>query len=68
MRRKVLQDVANALCPMLVGRISEDLEALSELPDGLLVFDVLAGSVTHDRNGPLSLRIAENSALGCGIA
>ena len=57
MRRKVLQDVANALCPMLVGRISDDLEVLSELPDGLLVFDLVVGSVVHDRAGLLSLRV-----------
>lgn len=58
MRRKVLQDVANTLCPMLVGRIGEDLDILSELPDGTLLFDVLDGSVTHDRSGPVSLEIA----------
>lgn len=59
MRRKVLQDVANTLCDMLVGwRMGADLEALSELPDGALSFDVLSGSVTHDQRGELDLYIA----------
>src|SRR3954466_8089269 len=59
MRRKVLQDVANTLCDMLVGwRMSADLEALSELPDGALSFDVLSGSVTHKQRGALDLYIA----------
>jgi hypothetical protein len=59
MRRKVLQDVANTLCQMLVGwRMSEDLEALSELPDGVLSFDVLGGSVAHNHSGALELHIA----------
>jgi hypothetical protein len=59
MRRKVLQDVANTLCHMLVGwRMSEDLEALSQLPDGALSFDVLSGSVVCNQRGPLDLYIA----------
>jgi hypothetical protein len=59
MRRKVLQDVANTLCQMLVGwRMSADLEALSELPDGVLSFDVLGGSVKHNQRGVLDLYIA----------
>lgn len=59
MRRKVLQDVANTLCHILVGwRMGEDLEALSELPDGVLLFDVLRGSVTHDLRGALELYVA----------
>jgi hypothetical protein len=59
MRRKVLQDVANTLCHMLVGwRMSADLEALSELPDGALSFDVLSGSVVHNQRMALDLYIA----------
>lgn len=59
MRRKVLQDVANTLCDMLVGwRMSEDLESLAVLPDGTLVFDVLLGTVAHSKKGELSLYIA----------
>ena len=59
MRRKVLQDIANTLCHMLVGwRMSADLEALSELPDGVLSFDVLGGSVTHNQRGALKLYVA----------
>ncbi|HEX5049999.1 MAG TPA: hypothetical protein VFX89_22995, partial [Gammaproteobacteria bacterium] len=59
MRRKVLQDVANTLCHMLVGwRMGGDLEVLSELPDGVLSFDVIGGSVTHNQSGALSLHVA----------
>jgi hypothetical protein len=60
MRRKALQGVANNLCQMLSGwrmRI-EDLEVLSQTPDGVLIFDVLGGSVAHDRTGALSLSVA----------
>jgi hypothetical protein len=58
MRRKLLQDVANSLCPLLVGRLSDDLEVLSELPDGVLIFDVLGASaqlVALDAQASLSL-------------
>jgi len=58
-RRKALQDVANTLCAMLVGwRMSEDMEALAELPDGNLRFDLLAGTVVHDTIGQLNLHVA----------
>ena len=60
MRRKVLQGLANNLCQMLSGwRMSiEDLEVLSQTPDGALTFDVLAGSVAHNVEGALSLSVA----------
>ena len=59
MRRKVLQDVANTLCQMAVGwRMNNDLEALAELPDGELRFDILAGTVTHSIVGEIPLHVA----------
>ena len=59
MRRKVLQDIANTLCQMVVGwRMADDLEALAELPDGQLRFNVLAGTVTHSAAGDVSLHVA----------
>jgi hypothetical protein len=59
MRRKVLQDIANTLCDMLVGwRMGEDLETLAQLPDGTLTFDVLRGKVVHSTNGELALHVA----------
>ena len=58
MRRKVLQDIANSLCGMLVGwRMAEDLEVLAELPDGELRFDLLQARVTHSVSGNVSLHI-----------
>lgn len=59
MRRKVLQDIANTLCDMLVGwRMADDLELLSEVPDGILRFDVLNSEVSHSTAGELKLQIA----------
>lgn len=59
MRRKVIQDLANTLCQMLVGwRMGEDLETLAALPDGVLVVDALAGTARHDQAGPVRLHIA----------
>jgi hypothetical protein len=58
-RRKVLQDVANTLCPMLVGwRMGDDLELLAELPDGRLKIDVLEGRSSHSSGAAPRLRIA----------
>jgi hypothetical protein len=49
MRRKVLQDLANTICQMMVGwRMVDDYEILAELPDGTLSFNLLSESVTHD--------------------
>lgn len=63
MRRKVLQDVANTLCHMLVGwRMGEDREVLSELPDGVLTFDVLLGTAEHNVAGAASLCVAGEMA------
>jgi len=58
MRRKVLQDLANTLCQMLVGwRMGEDFERMAELPDGTLSFDLLQKTVRHDSDGELALWI-----------
>jgi hypothetical protein len=58
-RRKIIQDLANTLCQMLVGwRMSEDLEVLAALPDGTLSIDALSGSASHDIAGDLRLHIA----------
>ena len=59
MRRKIIQDLANTLCQMLVGwRMGEDLEVLAELPDGILSINVLAGTASHDAAGMISIHIA----------
>ena len=62
MRRKVLQDVANALCHMSAGLRSDDLEVLSDLPDGALTIELLLGTAEHDVKGALSLQIAGEMA------
>ena len=60
MRRKVLQDYANTFCQMLVGwRMGDDLETLSELPDGELSVNILTGEAAHSLAGPLKLWVAE---------
>jgi hypothetical protein len=57
-RRKIIQDLANTLCQMLVGwRMTEDLEILAALPDGTLSIDVLSGTVSHDVAGDIQLYI-----------
>ena len=59
MRRKVLQDHANTFCQMLVGwRMGDDLDALAELPDGILSVNVLTGQAVHSVTGALHLGIA----------
>lgn len=59
MRRKVLQDIANTLCQMVVGwRMGEDWERIAALPDGSLQFDVLSGEVTHSAEGKVDLWVA----------
>lgn len=48
MARKVLQDLANTLCQMVVGwRMGDDVEKIANLPDGTIEFDVLSGSAKH---------------------
>jgi hypothetical protein len=59
MARKVFQDFVNTLPHMLVGwRMTEDLERITELPDGVLTIDVLKGTTTHSAAGDLTLYIA----------
>ena len=44
---------------MAIGwRMAEDLETLSDLPDGSIDFNLLSGSATHSKAGPLDLWIA----------
>jgi hypothetical protein len=59
MRRKVLQDIANTLCQMMVGwRMGDDVERMAELPDGTLCFDLLKRTVTHSAGHVPALWIA----------
>lgn len=59
MRRKVLQDIANTLCQMVVGwRMGDDYERMAELPDGTLSFDLVAGTVHHSSGESPKLWIA----------
>ena len=45
---KVLQDIANTICQMVVGwRMGDDYERIAGLPDGRLSFDLLRGTVVH---------------------
>lgn len=58
MRRKVLQDIANTLCPMLVGwRMHDDLEVLSDLPSGSIEFDLIQSHAVHSQKGEVKLYI-----------
>ena len=58
MRRKILQHIANTLCPMLVGwRMYEDLEILSDLPSGTIEFDLLQAEAIHSQQGKIRLQI-----------
>ncbi len=58
MKRKTLQDVANTLLDMLVGwRMTEDLDRLSDLPDGTLRIDLLRQTAEHSEAGPLTLHV-----------
>lgn len=60
MRRKVLQDIANTLCQMVVGwRMGDDYERIAALPDGRLSFDLLTGRVTHSAGESPDLWVAE---------
>ena len=58
MKRKTLQDVANTLPDMLVGwRMAEDLDRLSDLPDGTLRIDLLRETAEHSGAGPITLHV-----------
>ncbi|MGF1723217.1 hypothetical protein [Photobacterium nomapromontoriensis] len=59
MRRKRLNHYSDVLCKMFVGwRMGDDLEALSELPNGVLVLDLINASATHSEVGQLRLWIS----------
>ncbi len=58
MRRKVLQDIANTLCQMMVGwRMGDDYELMAELPDGTLHFDLLNKTAAHSAGNSSALWI-----------
>jgi hypothetical protein len=59
MRRKVLKNIADTLCQMVVGwRMGDDYERLASMPDGTLVFNLLDGTVAHSSQGPVDLWIS----------
>lgn len=58
MKLKALQGIANTLPEMIVGwRMSEDLDRLADLPDGVLRIDVLRERAVHSKAGPVELHI-----------
>ena len=60
MRRKRLNHYADVTCKMFVGwRMGEDLEALSELPDGTITIDLLTGKDNHSIVGELNLHVSK---------
>lgn len=60
MARKVLQDVANTLCQMVVGwRMGDDVEKIADLPNGTIVFDVLLGEARHSSGAAPNLRVSD---------
>jgi hypothetical protein len=60
-RRKVLNDLINAIADMIVPWLpAHDLERIVVLPDGTIEFDVITGSATHDAVGPIELNVGRN--------
>ena len=60
MRRKRLNHYADVMCKMFVGwRMGDDLETLSDLPDGTINVNLLTGEATHSVVGNLDLHIAK---------
>jgi hypothetical protein len=58
MCRKVIQHYADVLCHMAIGwRMGDDLETLSDLPDGSIEINLLTGESNHSVTGPLDLRV-----------
>ena len=58
MRRKRLNHYANVVCNMFVGwRMGDDLEVLSELPDGKITVNLLTGNAYHFEVGEIDLWI-----------
>jgi len=60
MKLKALREVANTLPAMLVGwRMTEDLDRLADLPDGVLRIDVLREVAAHSKAGPVELHVVQ---------
>ncbi|PHS03792.1 MAG: hypothetical protein COA78_17330 [Blastopirellula sp.] len=60
MRRKRLNHYADVVCKMFVGwRMCDDLEIMSDLPDGTITLNLLTGDALHSIAGPLDLHIAK---------
>ena len=60
MRRKRLNHYADVVCKMFVGwRMGDDLEVMSELPDGTITLNLLTGDAKHSIVGGLDLHIAK---------
>ncbi|WP_404418677.1 hypothetical protein [Marinospirillum sp.] len=60
MRRKRLNHYADVVCKMFVGwRMGDDMEALSDLPDGTISINLLTGDAVHSEVGLLDLHIAK---------
>lgn len=60
MRRKRLNHYADVVCRMFVGwRMGDDLEALSDLPNGTISLNLLTGVATHSISGQIDLHIAK---------
>jgi hypothetical protein len=61
--RKVLQDIANALPQMVVGRLMhEDLDKFAEMVNARITIDVLGRSARDEESEPVSLRIVDELA------
>ncbi|MFD2178574.1 hypothetical protein [Veronia pacifica] len=59
MRRKRLNHYVDVIPKIFAGwRMGDDLEALSELPNGVIDIDILKGSATHSLVGNIELWIA----------
>jgi hypothetical protein len=60
-RVRTLQDFANALPHMIMSeRMGHaDMEALAELPDGLLKIDLLTREARHSDGDPVSLQVVQ---------
>lgn len=59
MGHKVLKDHAYVFCQMFMGwRMADDLSTFAELPDGILEINILDGTCSHSRAGPINTAIA----------
>lgn len=56
MRRKIIQNYVDVLCQMAIGwRLTDDLETLAELPDGVIEIDLRALTAVHSTTGKVDL-------------